>query len=128
MYMAQEEMSSRRRIQAIATCLLRCNAAPVAEQAQQVAERRIASGKLYSAICRVLGACGADADVQEVVATHLIEANLRGHDSHGIQMISKYIKAFQNGKCSCCPCAFSSMAASVTGATVAQETLTPMVA
>ena len=63
-----------------------------------MAERRIASGKLHAAICSVLDGCGADAGVQETVATHLVEANLRGHDSHGIQMISKYIKAFQNGE------------------------------
>ena len=67
----------------------------------KVAERRIASDKLHAAICSVLDGCGADFGVQETVATHLVEANLRGHDSHGIQMISKYIKAFQNGELPC---------------------------
>ena len=69
-----------------------------AAAAAAVGERRIASGKLHAAICAVLDACGTDAEVQEIVATHLIEANLRGHDSHGIQMISKYMKAYQNGQ------------------------------
>jgi hypothetical protein len=92
-----------RRLRSIAAGL-RCGTTPAASAedaaaaAAAVGERRIASGKLHAAICAVLDACGTDAEVQEIVATHLIEANLRGHDSHGIQMISKYMKAYQNGQ------------------------------
>lgn len=94
--------SQRRRLGAIAHSLgANATSAATADgalvDAPAVAERRIDAAKLHAAMCRVLGAIGAHADVQQMVATHLIEANLRGHDSHGIQMVSKYMKAFQQG-------------------------------
>ena len=97
-------MGSQRRLSAVASGLGVAAAAGEATTADvatadapAVAERRMDAPKLHAAMCRVLGAIGADADVQEMVATHLIEANLRGHDSHGIQMVSKYMKAYQQG-------------------------------
>ena len=47
--------------------------ATAAAAAAAVGERRIASGKLHAAICAVLDACGTDAEVQEIVATHLMD-------------------------------------------------------
>ena len=54
--------------------------------ATAVPERRISHVKLREAIVRVLAASGANEEVQTIVADHLIDANLRGHDSHGIQV------------------------------------------
>ena len=54
--------------------------------APAVPERRISHVKLREAIVRVLAASGANEEVQTIVADHLIDANLRGHDSHGIQV------------------------------------------
>ena len=56
------------------------------DTAPAVPERRISHLKLHEAIVRVLAASGANEEVQTIVADHLIDANLRGHDSHGIQV------------------------------------------
>ena len=32
-----------------------------------------------------------------MVATNLVEANLRGHDSHGVGMMPRYVDALQEG-------------------------------
>lgn len=45
-------------------------------------------------ILRAAGAAEADA---AVVAGHLVEANLRGHDSHGIGMLPHYVRAIAGG-------------------------------
>jgi len=39
----------------------------------------------------ILGAAGSGSEEAQVVADHLVEANLRGHDSHGIGLIPMYI-------------------------------------
>ena len=40
----------------------------------------------------ILAAAGAPANHAEAVAQHLVEANLKGHDSHGVGMIPSYVK------------------------------------
>jgi len=52
---------------------------------------------LLNFIRAVLSAAGSDAAEAEIVARHLVEANLTGHDSHGIGMIPTYIKSLQAG-------------------------------
>src|SRR5678816_1093889 len=44
----------------------------------------------------VRGFGSSDAEV-EAVAGNLIEANLTGHDSHGIGMLPRYVDAYQQG-------------------------------
>ena len=47
---------------------------------------------------RNLVAAGGSAKAEiDIVADHLIEANLRGHDSHGIGMLVAYVKDFEAG-------------------------------
>jgi hydroxycarboxylate dehydrogenase B len=40
---------------------------------------------------------GAAADVAQEVAQHLVEANLKGHDSHGVGMIPAYVRNIRVG-------------------------------
>ncbi len=51
----------------------------------------IAHRKLSAACVRLFTAAGSLAEEAEVVADHLVEANLRGHDSHGVGMIPTYL-------------------------------------
>jgi len=46
----------------------------------------------------VFRAAGSDADEARVVAAHLVEANLAGHDSHGVMRIYKYINWVTRGQ------------------------------
>jgi hydroxycarboxylate dehydrogenase B len=47
---------------------------------------------------RVFAAAGSGEDEAAIVAGHLVEANLRGHDSHGVGMIPSYLRNLANGK------------------------------
>ena len=62
-----------------------------------VASRRLSADALRAAVERIMEAGGCPANERELVASLLVEANLYGHDSHGIQMIYKYMKALQSG-------------------------------
>jgi uncharacterized oxidoreductase len=54
-------------------------------------------GRLRSITARILTAAGAvDADAN-LVADHLVEANLAGHDSHGVSMVPHYVRAILRG-------------------------------
>ena len=46
----------------------------------------------------VFRAAGSDADEARIVAAHLVEANLAGHDSHGVMRIYKYINWVKRGQ------------------------------
>jgi uncharacterized oxidoreductase len=46
---------------------------------------------------RILAAGGSSAAEADIVAEHLVEANLRGHDSHGVGMLVAYVRDFENG-------------------------------
>jgi uncharacterized oxidoreductase len=50
--------------------------------------------RLVGAILRKGGSEGAEADL---VAEHLVQANLAGHDSHGVGMIPAYVRHLQAG-------------------------------
>lgn len=41
---------------------------------------------------RIVEKGGSDAREAELVATNLVEANLRGHDSHGVGMVPRYVE------------------------------------
>lgn len=45
----------------------------------------------------LLAAVGAPADVAQTVSTSLVEANLRGHDSHGVRRLPLYIGRIRSG-------------------------------
>jgi len=46
----------------------------------------------------IFRAAGADADPTEILVTHLIDANLAGHDSHGVLRIPSYVQAMKRGR------------------------------
>src|SRR6187549_84776 len=50
--------------------------------------------KLANRIITVGGSSPAEATI---VADHLVEANLRGHDSHGVGMLVAYVRDLENG-------------------------------
>ncbi len=53
--------------------------------------------RLRAAIRLVVGGFGSYPSEIDAVADNLIEANLTGHDSHGIGMLPRYVEAFQQG-------------------------------
>lgn len=46
---------------------------------------------------QIFRALGASLERAEIVAEHLVEANLKGHDSHGVGMIPNYVYGAQKG-------------------------------
>ena len=46
---------------------------------------------------RVFIAAGSDEEEASIVANHLVEANLKGHDSHGVGMIPSYLRNREAG-------------------------------
>ena len=59
-------------------------------------ERRYDHQGLRRAIALVFVASGADDATSNAVADMLIEANLSGHDSHGIQMVKHYLEGMHD--------------------------------
>jgi len=57
----------------------------------------IALARLNAAVRFVVRGFGSDDAEVEAVASNLIEANLTGHDSHGIGMLPRYAEAFLQG-------------------------------
>ena len=53
--------------------------------------------KLRTLAHRIVVAGGSKPDEAEIVADHLVEANLRGHDSHGVGMLVAYVRDFESG-------------------------------
>src|SRR3982750_2870904 len=47
---------------------------------------------------RIFVAGGSSEEEAATIADHLVEANLRGHDSHGVGMIASYLRNLENGK------------------------------
>lgn len=52
---------------------------------------------LRSFTTRLLTAAGAPANIAQEVAASLVETNMRGHDSHGVQQLMKYISKIRDG-------------------------------
>ena len=59
---------------------------------------RYPAAKLESLARDFLEATGSSEDEARVVAEHMIGANLRGHDSHGVGMIAMYAQYLNEGK------------------------------
>ena len=53
--------------------------------------------RLRTIIGRIFTAAGSEGNEPRLVADHLVEANLAGHDSHGIGMIPRYILNVREG-------------------------------
>jgi uncharacterized oxidoreductase len=54
--------------------------------------------ELTRTVERVFAAAGSAEDEAAIIAGHLVEANLRGHDSHGVGMIANYLRNLGAGK------------------------------
>jgi len=52
---------------------------------------------LHEIATRVFSAAGSDPEEARVIADHLIGANLRGHDSHGVGLIPNYLQHLAGG-------------------------------
>jgi len=57
----------------------------------------VAPGALREYIARIFEAAGAPSEDAAEVATHLVGANLRGHDSHGVIRVSRYMEQIRAG-------------------------------
>jgi LDH2 family malate/lactate/ureidoglycolate dehydrogenase len=53
--------------------------------------------ELHDIATRIFQAAGSDPEPTAILVDHLIDANLAGHDSHGVQHIPGYVKAMQSG-------------------------------
>jgi hydroxycarboxylate dehydrogenase B len=60
----------------------------------------ISHKKLHALAIRMFRLAGSSAEEAETVADHLIEANLCGHDSHGVVMIPHYLRDLAAGSLS----------------------------
>jgi uncharacterized oxidoreductase len=69
----------------------------LAEPAMRNPTHVIPQVRLHEAMCRVARGFGSSEDEVQAVAGNLIEANLTGHDSHGIGMLPRYVEAFLEG-------------------------------
>jgi hydroxycarboxylate dehydrogenase B len=58
----------------------------------------IAAAPLRELVQTIFERAGSDAAEAEAVADHLIEANLMGHDSHGVIRVAPYIELLRSGK------------------------------
>jgi uncharacterized oxidoreductase len=58
----------------------------------------IAPGPLRDLVQAIFEAAGSAAAEARLVADHLIEANLMGHDSHGVIRVAPYIELLRSGK------------------------------
>jgi len=52
---------------------------------------RIAAGELREFVARAFAAAESSAKEARIVGDHLVDANLAGHDSHGVIRVAKYI-------------------------------------
>ena len=57
----------------------------------------VQAGKLTEINARILEAAGARDDYAAIVAEHLVDANLAGHDSHGVIRTPYYVRSIQKG-------------------------------
>ncbi len=54
--------------------------------------------KLRAGIAALLAASGSDEREARIVSDHLVEANLKGHDSHGVGMVPLCVRHIKEGK------------------------------
>src|SRR5215218_11053432 len=52
---------------------------------------------LAAAVRAIVAGAGSDEREAAQVAANLVEANLRGHDSHGVGMVPRYVDAVLEG-------------------------------
>jgi uncharacterized oxidoreductase len=60
-------------------------------------ERIVREAPLRAVVRELFGKAGSSAREAELVADQLVEANLTGHDSHGVGMIPRYVEVLREG-------------------------------
>ncbi len=58
---------------------------------------RTTAPALARTVRAIVHAGGSSAEEADLVASNLVEANLRGHDSHGVGMVPRYVDALKEG-------------------------------
>jgi len=58
---------------------------------------RIRAGDLTDKIAAIFEKMGCPTEEARLVSDSLVQANLRGHDSHGVGLVATYIRHFENG-------------------------------
>src|ERR1700739_246701 len=58
---------------------------------------KIDHASLLALANKIVAAGGSSPAEAGIVADHLVEANLRGHDSHGVGMLVAYVRDFEAG-------------------------------
>jgi len=59
---------------------------------------KISHAALFRNVAALLAAAGVDRDKAEVVSDVLVEADLIGHDTHGVALLESYLDALANGR------------------------------
>jgi uncharacterized oxidoreductase len=59
----------------------------------------ISDASLRGLVADILSRAGSPAENAKDVADHLVEANLLGHDSHGVQLVRRYVEHIKSGLC-----------------------------
>jgi len=59
---------------------------------------RIAADRLEARVRALFVALGCAEEAAQTIAEHLVAANLRGHDSHGVSLIPLYVRMVEEGK------------------------------
>ena len=59
---------------------------------------RIPRDRLEGYVAAIFRAAGSDGEEARIVAAHLVEANLVGHDSHGVMRVYKYVDWVKAGQ------------------------------
>ena len=59
---------------------------------------QVSDERLRALVADIMSAMGSAAEEAQIVAHHLVEANLKGHPSHGVGMIPSYVRHWRDGK------------------------------
>jgi uncharacterized oxidoreductase len=59
---------------------------------------KISSEALHEFVSAIWRGAGSDKEEAMLVADHLVQANLSGHDSHGVGMIPRYLRSLSDGE------------------------------
>ena len=60
-------------------------------------DRIVSAEGLVATVRAIVRSGGSDEREANLVATNLVEANLRGHDSHGVGMVPRYVDSLREG-------------------------------
>ena len=59
--------------------------------------KTISADRLREVVNSIFQSAGSFPREADLIAQHLVEANLRGHDSHGVEVIPGYVRSARDG-------------------------------